>query len=308
MIMMDFWISKKKKQRFQDLFHDIHEITIPSWTNIQMKALRMRDKDFIYQELVAELSNIITHFCLSRLTIDTYNEAEREWELRDEATRKLVDYKINDWEAWELLLYCFLETYLQAPKILSKIELKTSSQDYVKGSDWVHLLDLWNWTYHLIFCESKLNNDLTTSLREAFTSIKTFKTREKNNLHNEITLVDNMLSREEYNAEKYAIIKDIIFPKKNSGFFRDNAFAIFAWFELDFTENEKSLPSREFEEKLHEKLRLISIEKEEYIKSKIIENWLEWHHFYIYLFPFTRLANVRKKIIENLTLNKNEFI
>lgn len=41
-------------------------------------------------------------------------------------------------ELGEILLYLFLEQDLQAPKLFSKVELKTSSNDYIKGADGIH--------------------------------------------------------------------------------------------------------------------------------------------------------------------------
>lgn len=48
---------------------------------------------------------------------------------------KFVDYTRNNGELGELLLFCFLETHLGAPQILTKLELKTSISHYVNGAD-----------------------------------------------------------------------------------------------------------------------------------------------------------------------------
>ena len=69
-------------------------------------------------------------------------------------------YKRQDGELGELLLFCFLESQLKAPKILSKLELKTTSGLYVNGADGVHFLKLEDGNYQLIFGESKMYVDI----------------------------------------------------------------------------------------------------------------------------------------------------
>ena len=60
----------------------------------------------------------------------------------------------------EILLYLFLENKLDAPKLLSKVELKTSGNQYVFGSDGVHLFQLDNKNFQLILGESKIKGVL----------------------------------------------------------------------------------------------------------------------------------------------------
>jgi hypothetical protein len=54
-------------------------------------------------------------------------------------------------ELGELLLYCFLESHINAPKILTKLEIKTSNQMDVNGADGVHLLQNTDKDYQLVF-------------------------------------------------------------------------------------------------------------------------------------------------------------
>lgn len=53
-----------------------------------------------------------------------------------------------------------MESQLKAPKILSKLELKTTSGLYVNGADGVHFLKLEDGNYQLIFGESKMYVDI----------------------------------------------------------------------------------------------------------------------------------------------------
>lgn len=107
-----------------------------------------------------------------------------------------------------MLLYCFLEAHLNAPKILTKLEIKLSSKDYAKGSDGIHLLRISENNYQLIFGESKLHENLTDSISDAFKSIHDFITRDKNNLTDEIGLISTQLCKEAYAEDLYLFLKD----------------------------------------------------------------------------------------------------
>ena len=105
-----------------------------------MHILKIENNQFCYSELVNELSNHFISFSLSRKDIADFKKNEKYGEMYRKAASKFQDYNVNDAEAGELLLFCFLESYLKAPKILTKLEIKLSLKDYAKGSDGIHLL------------------------------------------------------------------------------------------------------------------------------------------------------------------------
>jgi hypothetical protein len=73
---------------------------------------------------------IIIYLC-SFCTKAVFSFIYRPVELSKKARGKFIDYINNKGgELGELLLYCFLESHLKAPKILSKLELKTSTNHY----------------------------------------------------------------------------------------------------------------------------------------------------------------------------------
>ena len=121
-------------------------------------------------------------FALSKKEINDFVKDQRYHELVEKAASKFRDAKVNDGEAGELLLFCFLESHLKAPKILTKLEIKLSSNDYAKGSDGIHLLELAPKTYQLIFGESNLEQSLSKSISHALKSIHDFLTKKKNYL------------------------------------------------------------------------------------------------------------------------------
>lgn len=78
-------------------------------------------------------------------------------------------------EAGELLLYFLLETVLQAPQVVAKVELKTNPALEVNGSDGIHMR--WHPTDSIVdvyFGESKLYQSVGAAMTNAFTSIENF--------------------------------------------------------------------------------------------------------------------------------------
>lgn len=295
------------KESFLDLFYNDIECDIEDVNSkLNLRILRIENNQFCYPDLIKELSNAILTFSLSRKAFTDFEKDKRYGELYNAAIQKFRDYNVNDGEAGELLLYCFLEAHLKAPKILTKLELKTSNNDYVKGSDGIHLLRLSDSQYQLVFGESKLDAELTTSITNAFKSISDFITRDKNNIYDEIGIINSQLCKEAYDDRLYEFIKSIIFPKLNSSspITKDNAFAIFAGFDITVSDNEAQMKNDDFRSLIRNRIKQQVEEKKAHIKKKINEYKLNGYAFYVYVFPFMKLDETRKKIIEDLTTAK----
>jgi hypothetical protein len=293
------------KESFLELFYKGIEYDIEDTASkINLFILKIENNEFCYHELVQKLMNHFITFSLSRVEFEKFEKDKRFGELYNKAISKFRDYNENKGEAGELLLYCFLESHLKAPKILTKLEIKLASNDYAKGSDGIHLLKLKENNYQLIFGESKLNNKLTSSISEAFKSIYNFKTRPKNNIYDEIGLINSQLCKEAYDEDLYQFLKEIILPKANveDPIVKNNAFAIFAGFEIILTEEEKKMANDIFLETIREKISKEVETKKEHIKKKINEYELCGYNFYVYVFPFMKLDDTRKDIIKKLTL------
>jgi hypothetical protein len=224
---------------------------------------------------------------------------------------RFKDATKNTGEGGELLLYCFLEAHLGAPKILSKMELKTSNELYVNGSDGVHLLELEKGNYHLIFGESKMASDTTdkdSSFRRgisaAFTSIKKL---EDNGTYNEIHLVDSNIMKETFDEDTIKKLRDIMLPSaQNKSIKKQNAFGIFVGYEIDTTDWQIiDMTDGQFEQKVRSEVKKLVEDRYDHIKKQIKEKGLEGYHFYFYALPFiknstTNIDHARKQIIEHI--------
>ncbi|HII2628021.1 TPA: HamA C-terminal domain-containing protein [Escherichia coli] len=82
-------------------------------------------------------------------------------------------------EAGETLLFFLLESIIGAPQLVAKMELKTNSNDEVKGSDGIHIK--WNEQDSIVdfyFGEAKLYKQISSAMDSALKSIDDFHTNE----------------------------------------------------------------------------------------------------------------------------------
>lgn len=293
-------MRENHKKDFINLFQSLWSVSSGKKVIIHPMVLKIQDLDFCYRNLVDSLSNILITYSLSRKTVEEYLTKDKWWQLTNLAKNKLRDSNSNLGEIWELLLYSLLESHLQAPKIISKIELKTNHNDYAKGSDWIHLLKTGINEFQIIFWESKLKNTAKECMEEALWDIQKFINRKKDNPDSEIKMVSNLLNQE-FNDDEYEVIRDILLPTESSiEIYQNKSFAIFAWFDYIFPENRKDLTDKELQELINKDMEALTQELIGSISGNIVWKWLDIHHFYIYFFPFTDIQTNRKHLIEML--------
>lgn len=265
---------------------------------MEIFVMKANANEFDYGLLVNNLIDPMISYALSRKVQEKYKN--KAGTLFKKAKEKFKNYEQNDGELGELLLYCFLETHLKAPKILSKMELKTSSKLYINGADGVHYLKLKNGNYQLIFGESKMYKNLGTAIENALESIREFKNEmngngeKKSGITFEKSIISDNLDKE-FNEEDEEFISKLIYPSSDE-FYVDDAFGIFIGYEIN-VDKEKALSNNEFRKKIKEKINKELSSKLNYISKKIEEKGLNGHCFYLYFVPFTDIDKNRKEIL-----------
>ena len=210
--------------------------------------LKISNNQFNYGGLSEELQNALITYALSRHTCDELIKQQKYGNLSAQAREKLKAAENNTGELGELLLYCLLESHLQAPKLLTKLELKTAANDYVKGADGVHLLKIDDTSYQIVFGESKLHADLQSGITSAFKSIKTMLDNGLDRMRYEIHLVNaNLLKETIQDENSYEILKKILIPSENDEDLNiDNSFGVFLGFDIPISDDERRVSNSEF--------------------------------------------------------------
>jgi len=301
--------TSKSNLEFLGAFVKVSESTIDEHAKRSLSVYMMNTNanQFAYDALIEKLMEPMVDFALSRVTKKTYEDSPVHLVKRARETfRKLT---ANKGELGEVLLYCFLESHLKAPKILTKYELKTSPNMHANGSDGIHYLKLENGNYQLIFCESKMYEAIGSAIEDAFESIRLFKeevTEEseyKPGIVFEKSLLSNHLEKETFSQEDARFLKRLVYPTKNDEeelVVVDDAFAVFIGYEMKISDKDKEKPNHVFREELKERINKYVSKKIDKINNAIRANGLIGHDIYIYVVPFTDLTKSRQKILEGI--------
>lgn len=296
-------IETNVKEKFLDLFyHDIKDMDLEKSNKLNVFTLKVRNNSFAYNELVETLSNQLYHFALSRTEVRKLEKAKEYGTLINKAKDKLRIYTSNEGELGEILLFCLLESHLGAPKIITKLELKTASNDYVKGADGVHLLKLSEKDYQLILGESKLNSNLQNGIYNAFSSLSNLINNDNKKLNFEIGLINSQLVKEAFDENSYNFLKKVIIPNaREDEVYLDYSFGIFLGFDIEITKEEANKSNAEFREYIRNKIKQYIEEKISSINYQINKTEFTSYDFHLYIIPFSDLENKRKEIIQELT-------
>lgn len=275
-------------------------------TKLDLFVINIDSNEFDFETLKTRLVDPVVDFALSR-QIKQQHKKHQSATLSKKAREKFKQEN-NTGELGEFLLFCFLETHLNAPKILTKLEIKTSSSKYVNGSDGVHMLELDNGNYHVIYGESKTEKNLTTGIRKAIKSIYDFKHsinsagggKRKTGMSFEKTLICSEILKEAYSKKEIKFIKSLIYPNKENSYNVDTAFGVFLGYEIKVSQKDKKLSNEEFRKKVSSKIEKHIRQNFELIRSQITDCGLDGHHFYIYTLPFTDLKKNRENIMQDI--------
>ena len=205
---------------FVPVEHDF-SLSLPNENQLNIYHLRIENRKFLYNELVDFCVGNLIQYVFNRNIVNSARTRSEIQKLFNSGRKKFREIRECDdkgagGELGELLLYLFLEIQLNAPKLLSKMEIKTTRNQYIYGADGVHLyltkdeegLPI----YQFIVGESKIKNDILAATRVAFESIK----NSLDEIDIETALVSTEILKEVCTKEEADIIKCIIEKDQNN--------------------------------------------------------------------------------------------
>lgn len=301
-------LTLMNRDRFLRLFYEPVSHQVHAKTKLHLHTLRVDGGDFALAALYTELVNNSVAYVLSRQNMQRVaDDLSRMAEFVNEVQGRFRKPDPAAGEGGELLLYSLLEAHLGAAKILSKMELKTSPQHYVHGTDGVHLLEIAANEYQLIFGESKMYGDAKErpgssprlGLKAAFASIGKVV---EDNFEFDTWLVESELLKEALDPAKVEMLASILLPPASGAapIAKSNAFGVFVGFELDVTTFPfADLTHGEIEAQLRQLAEEAIASEVDTIKDEIQNRGLGGHHFHIYSVPFLkRVVNGQVRGIE----------
>ena len=195
----------------------------------------------------------------------------------------------------EILLYAFLEQILDAPKIMSKVELFSTTNIQSSKCDGIHLLSLGGYGqpyYQLVFGSSSVVGDMRDAIDQAFDAIMDIEQTNKNRLQ---LLEPSSLDRD-FDPETARQIKEVGFPKKGSSVVRDTAYGVFIGYTLGL--NPASYSTMQYQNALNHKMNTDIKNHAAYIARQINSRGLGTHSFYFYILPLNDADKDKSDIME----------
>lgn len=269
-------------ETFDDIFSEVNHgksLNLLNPNELRIFHLDMLNNEFNFLPLSEFLEENIGSYVFSRAKIDNLYATKKERTINSKAWKEMNSLATNNLS--EILLYVFLEHVLQAPKLLSKVELATSGG--ISNSDSVHLKTLndANGTYHqMVFGVSHIIGDLRDAIDTAYSAIIDIKASEQE----EIQLVDKTVLGQSFDDETTQRIKEILIPSKNKSSIIENAFGIFLGYSLGL--DTTSRPTRQFNIDAVSKMKADIAAHVDYIVEAINNSGLSNYSFYIYVMPF----------------------
>ena len=272
---------------------------------INLYILKIHDKLFSYNKLYKYILDNICQYVFNRRK--NLNEKESKTLILEalDHLREINSEKDSGagGELGEILLYLFLEQDLQAPKLFSEVELKTSPNDYVKGADGIHFKFRINKNgvkiLQLVVGEAKIKNKIKDGIEEAFTSINTYLS----NNTQDIRLLDTHLMNQLIEDDEAEILKKYLLGDDLEE--KETVFGIFIGYSTDYdgiNDNNDEYKQKAKEANLNQVLKY---------KQKIINEIKKYnisnYEFNFYFLPFHNAQNDRKVIIDQLTKKESTF-
>lgn len=285
-----------KAKKFDQVFTKVAEDTLSSTNPSDLKLYRlgMDEEGIDYRKLHDFLINTIGEYVYSRVQVseiiadDEYGTiAYKALSLMHENASP--DEKGTGNELGELLLYVFLEHVLQAPKLMSKVELAGLSSTRTSRSDGIHLL-VSNGAVpfnQLVFGAAMMDGKLEDAIDTALAHVIEIK----NNKSKEYNLVESGMFYRSFEKEVSDRIKDIIIPQRGKVDKPPMAFGVFLGYTLNMTGDIASCV-----EKMESDIKRCM----EYMKQEIQKHNLTQYSFYVYVVPFNNVVPDKKQIMEKL--------
>ncbi len=298
-------LSKTSHGEFDSVFREIQQPQQVSWmTKGQLRLFRLdlRNNKFNLENLKALLFRNIGEYVFSRAKIEKFRINGDAHMVAAQALRIInqngsADVRGTGAELGEMLLYSFLEEKLEAPKLMSRVELSTDAKQYDSTCDGIHLLTCGTsgLPYHqIVFGTSSIIGDLQYAIHEAFQRIVEIENSEDKELH----MVDNVIFDRLLNSDEVKLAKDILIPSPNNTASYNTSYGVFLGYSVGLDPNAYTLS--EFQNLVEEKMQDDISRNIAYILQCIKDNGLGMHSFYFYILPFNDAEVEKKSVMESV--------
>lgn len=297
-----------KGGKFDEVFTEVrHSETLGLRNPEQLRLfhLDVLNSAFSTEDLHKFLSRNIGQYVFSRAKIENYRVDDDLQSVGYDAVKIMrkngdPDQKGTGNELGEILLYAFLEEVLNAPKIMSKVELNTTGKQYNSQCDGVHLLSFgeqFGFPYHqVVFGTSSVVGDLKDAIDCAFENIVQIEKQSTT----EIQMVECTALDRAFDEDTSKKLLEVLLPSKDSKATYDSAYGVFLGYTLGV--NPARFSGIQFRQAVTQKMEIDIKNHAAYIAQKINALGLDHHSFYFYILPLNDAEKDKRDIMEKLLL------
>lgn len=265
---------------FTEVSHQ-HTLGLINAEQLRLFHLAVQNSRFYHRDLIRFLQMNLGRYVFSRAEIAEYAVTNRsELIVFDAAGR--MNAQDSGQGLGELMLYILLEQVLDAPKVLSKIELNQQAGHTRSRCDAIHLLtpDGGTPVSSIVFGTSSLRGDIQDAIDDAFDKIVQIET----NSTAECQLAEEQVFTTSLDEGTAKTIKELLIPQPGGAVSYDSAYGIFLGYNLGLLPGKYS--NDDYRRQLDWKMGVDIANHASYITNKITSLNLGTHAFYVYVLPF----------------------
>ena len=295
-----------------------HIVTLPDLRPVTITGkffyLSFRGQEPTVEEFVDYLYYRMVPFCIPRTKrylnykkFETTGDDRYYVELLDQAKNLFVKALNSDrsGEPGELILFSFIEAFLNAPQIACKMYLKTSEKMNVHGSDSIHAMyNSGNGELNLIWGESKLYKSISASIEEICESISSFyyKKDERTPRERDIDIIKDHPNIDDPEM-KDAFLK-YFDPYTSEVNKRVESFCCLSGFDCNIYNKLEKISDDKIEEYFKKQYMGLIIDACILFKEKIIKHNIDKLNYIFMLLPFKSVVEFRKLFFKKLGYSK----
>lgn len=289
---------------FNNIFekvYDIPSIESQNHSTIQIYSVDILNSRFRFMPMKKFIIDNITEYVMSRQRIKNMDKMGKLTSIGSQATLKYIkasNISLSTILA-ETLVYAFLEKELNAPKIMSKIEINEANG--ISKSDGVHLYrsDFLGLPFHqIVFGSSDIVGNIELAIDNVFYKVKDIE----QNSENELQMIESTINDKYFDPDEIEYLVSLLMPQKDKSNPVDLAFGCFVGYT--FEKPSHSLSNEEFRKYAKKKMEEDIEKAKTYISQTIINKGLENYSFYFYILPFNDADEEKETIIEQIREGK----
>lgn len=251
---------------------------------LRLFHLSVQNNRFDHTALVKFLKRNVGRYVFSRAEYEGYKQRDDLEEVALDAVNRMRSQQ-DGMGLGEILLYILLEQILEAPKVLSKIELNQAQGKIHSQCDAIHLLtpDGQRTTSSIVFGTSSVVGNIGDAITAAFervVDIEQHRTRE-------VQLAEQIVFTKTLDAATAGYVKDLLIPKPGGAPVFDTAYSMFLGYDIGL--DPKNYRNQHYRSALDQKMQGDITAHAQMIADEINTRNLDNYSFYIYVLPLNEV-------------------